>query len=288
MKPFELHQPRSLDEAYAFLDNDDAQTKPMSGGTGLMLMMKSGIYEPQGLVSLEKIADFKGIHLQNNGDLEIVAMTSLSELEHSPLIKSHFQVISSTMKHLANVRVRNVARVGGALAHGDPHMDLPPLLTALNATIHTKSKDGNRQIPIENFYEGYYTTKLNPNEIIHSVTVPSIKDRHCAYIKCTTRVADDWPTLGVALNLGLKNQTIDMPRVVLSAVLEKPTRLYSVEDYLQGKIPSEEVLRKAGEMAIESIELDDDARGSASYKRQLIKINVQRGIQKCLSEKAQP
>ena len=135
MKPFEIHQPQSLNEALTFLQNDDALTKPMSGGTGLMLMMKSGIYEPKGLVSLDKISGFKGIHLQDNGNLEILAMTSLSDLEHSPVINSTFQVISSTMKHLANVRVRNVARVGGALAHGDPHMDLPPLLTALNLSL---------------------------------------------------------------------------------------------------------------------------------------------------------
>jgi carbon-monoxide dehydrogenase medium subunit len=287
MKPFEIHQPQSLNEALTFLQNDDALTKPMSGGTGLMLMMKSGIYEPKGLVSLDKISDFKGIHLQDNGNLEILAMTSLSDLEHSPVINSTFQVISSTMKHLANVRVRNVARVGGALAHGDPHMDLPPLLTALNATINVKSKEDNRQIPIENFYVGYYTTKLNTNEIIHSVTVPSIKGRHCVYIKCTTRVVDDWPTLGVAMNIGIKDEAIDSPRIVLSAVVEKPTRLSSVENFLHGKVPSEALLLEAREMAVDSIELDDDARGSASYKRQLIKINVHRGIQKCLSEKAQ-
>jgi aerobic carbon-monoxide dehydrogenase medium subunit len=288
MKSFEIHQPSSLNEACGYLKKENNQIKPMSGGTGLMLMMKSGIFEPEGLVSLEKVTDLNGIDLKENGDLEIKSMTSLSELEHSPIIQNHFSVISQTMKHLANVRVRNVARVGGALAHGDPHMDLPPLLTSLNALVNVKSLKEKRQILLEDFYEGYYTTKLKSDEIIQSVLIPSIKGRHCIYSKCTTRVMDDWPTLGISINLGFENNACINPRIVLSAVVEKPTRLYSVEELLQGRNPNDELLIAASEIATKSIDLFDDARGSADYKSQLIKIYVFRGLKKCLSEKAQP
>jgi carbon-monoxide dehydrogenase medium subunit len=287
MKPFELQFPETIEQTVTLLTDSNSQIKPMSGGTALMLMMKAGIYEPETLVSLSQVNTLKGLTMNEHGELLIPAMTTLSELEHSDLIKNHFGVISKTMKHLANVRVRNVACIGGALAHGDPHMDMPPLMTALGATIHIKSEDSSRSEPIEGFYEGYYTTKLKSDEIIESISIPSIKNRQCVYIKCTTRVVDDWPTLGVAVNSKLNNQVFDSPIIVLSAVVETPTRLLSVEKLLQGKSPSDQLLHEAGELASTSIDPQDDARGSSAYKRQLIKIYVRRAIQKCLLEKAQ-
>jgi carbon-monoxide dehydrogenase medium subunit len=287
MKPFELQFPETIQQTVTLLTDSNSQIKPMSGGTALMLMMKAGIYEPEALVSLSQVKTLKGLTMNEHGELLIPAMTTLSELEHSDLVQNHFGVISKTMKHLANVRVRNVACIGGALAHGDPHMDMPPLMTALGATIHIRSKDSSRSIPIEGFYEGYYTTKLKSDEIIESISIPSIKNRQCIYIKCTTRVVDDWPTLGVAINSKLNNQVFDSPIIVLSAVVETPTRLLSVEKLLQGKSPSDQLLEEAGELASSSIDPQDDARGSSAYKRQLIKIYVRRAIQKSLLEKAQ-
>jgi len=287
MKPFEIQFPETIEQTVSLLSNNNSQIKPISGGTALMLMMKAGVYEPESLISLSKVNILRGITMNENGDLIIPAMTTLSEIEHSNLVLNHFGVISKTMKHLANVRVRNVACIGGALAHGDPHMDMPPLMTALGATIHIKSKDSSRSIPIEGFYEGYYTTKLKSNEIIESISIPSLKNRHCVYIKCTTRVVDDWPTLGVSINSKLNNQVFDSPKIVLSAVVETPTRLLSVENLLQGKSPSDQLLQEAGELASISIDPQDDARGSSTYKRQLIKIYVRRAIQKSLLEKAQ-
>ena len=287
MKPFEIQSPDSVENAVSFLQQDNSLIKAMSGGTALMLMMKAGVYEPQSLIHLSNVSALKGISIDAQGVLHIGAMTTLSELEHSPLIQQHFSVISKTMKHLANVRVRNVACVGGALAHGDPHMDMPPLMTALGAQLQIKSKNGSRVLPIENFYEGYYTTKLSSDEIIASVSIPSIQNRHCLYLKCTTRVVDDWPTLGVAVNLGVQDQQIVSPRIILSAVVETPTRLLKVEDYLQGKPLTDQLIREASELASESVHPGDDARGSSSYKHQLIKVNVRRAIQKSILEKAQ-
>ncbi len=287
MKPFEIQSPDSVENAVSFLQQDNSLIKAMSGGTALMLMMKAGVYEPQSLIHLSNVSSLKGISIDAQGVLHIGAMTTLSELEHSPLIQQHFSVISKTMKHLANVRVRNVACVGGALAHGDPHMDMPPLMTALGAQLQIKSKNGSRVLPIENFYEGYYTTKLSSDEIIASVSIPSIQNRHCLYLKCTTRVVDDWPTLGVAVNLGVQDQQIVSPRIILSAVVETPTRLLKVEDYLQGKPLTDQLIREASELASESVHPQDDARGSSSYKHQLIKVNVRRAIQKSILEKAQ-
>ncbi len=126
-------------------------------------------------------------------------MASLSALEQSAEVAKHFPVITRTLLTLSNVRVRNVARVGGALAHGDPHMDLPPLLASLGAVAHVVGREGTREIAVQDLYLGYYETVLAKDELIAEVTVPPLNGARTAYMKCTSRSADDWPALNLAL-----------------------------------------------------------------------------------------
>jgi len=150
-------------------------------------------------------------------------MTTLRALEKSPLLKA-WPVIVRTLRTLSNVRVRNVATVGGHLAHGDPHMDLPPLLSALDATVTIAGQKGERGCPVEALYAGYLETTLAQGEIITRLTVPAMGARRAAYLKCTTRSADDWPALGVAVVLDGEKTNI-----VVSAATDKPTRLASAD-----------------------------------------------------------
>jgi carbon-monoxide dehydrogenase medium subunit len=128
MTPFELVEPQSLREAIGLLDPDDAAVRPIAGGTALMLMMKAGVFRPTRLVSLRAIEKLSAIAAAANGELKIGAMTPLSAVERSAAVFQHAPVITRTLRMLSNVRVRNVATVGGNLAHADPHMDLPPVL----------------------------------------------------------------------------------------------------------------------------------------------------------------
>src|SRR4051812_5995200 len=139
----------------------------MAGGTALMLMMKAGVFTPSRLVSLAKIEPrYSEIRVDSKGALRIGAMASLSQLEHCGEAMTRFPVMKRALRTLSNVRVRNVARLGGALAHGDPHMDLPPLLAALGATVSVMGRGGTREVAIENLYAGYYETTLEKNELI--------------------------------------------------------------------------------------------------------------------------
>ncbi|HKO71422.1 MAG TPA: FAD binding domain-containing protein, partial [Bradyrhizobium sp.] len=137
MPSFDVLEPRSLEEAFSFLDPEDSSVRPIGGGTALMLMMKAQIYKPTRLVSLRRLNGmFTGIDLRDDGSIfRLGAMTTFAELEHSPEIGRRLPVIPRTMSTLANVRVRNVATVGGNLAHADPHLDLPPVWFALDAKV---------------------------------------------------------------------------------------------------------------------------------------------------------
>ena len=224
----------------------------MSGGTALMLMMKAGVLRPTRLVCLRRLG-LGGIDVVNE-ELHVGAMATLRALEKSPVVRKGWPVITRTLRTLSNVRVRNVATIGGHLSHGDPHMDLPPLLSALGATVTIASAKGERTSSVETLYRGYLETTLKQGEIITRVTVPAMGTRRAAYLKCTTRSADDWPALGVAVVIdGAKTD------IVVSAATDRPMRLASVE-------------------AADTLHIESDLHGSAAYKKQLLRVYLKRAI----------
>src|ERR1700749_3066486 len=217
MIPFDLAEPTSLSEAIKLLNPDDPTIRPIAGGTALMLMMKAGVYNPEKLISLRKIeSKFSSINASADG-LRIGAMTTLGALERSDEVRKVTPLITRTLLTLSNVRVRNVATVGGALAHGDPHMDLPPVLMALGATLTIIGPKGERKLAVEELFAGYYETVLEKNELIAEVHVPSQGAKKGAYFKVTTGSADDWPALGVAAVIDGNGKSIKSIRLVASA-----------------------------------------------------------------------
>jgi aerobic carbon-monoxide dehydrogenase medium subunit len=283
--PFEMVEPASLKEAVALLDPEEPTIRPVAGGTALMLMMKAGVFQPSRLVCLHKIeAEYAGVTVTPAGALRIGAMTTLSQLEHDGSVAARLPVLKRAMRTLSNPRVRNVARVGGALAHGDPHMDLPPVLTALGARVAISGPDGNRELPLEELYAGYYETVLEKNELITAVTVPALAGRKAAYMKVTSRSADDWPALGVAVSFALTDGMIRDPVIVVSAATEKVTRMADAEAALQGAAPDNASLKRGGDAAAAEAEILTDAHGSAAYKRELLRVYLGRAIRQALGD----
>ena len=279
MSPFELVEPRSLREAIRALDPDDASIRAIAGGTAVMLMMKAGVFRPRRLVSLRAIeARFSGVETGPGGELRIGAMTPLAVLERSAVVRREWPVIARTLATLSNVRVRNVATVGGHLAHADPHMDLPPVLSALGARVTIAGPTGERTVPVESLSTGYYETVLRRDELITMLTVPAQGRKRAAYLKCTTRSADDWPALGVAVALDMDGAAIRDAVVVISAATDKPTRLAAAEAALRGGSVDEATLRRAGEAAADGLDIVGDAHGSASYKKQLLRVYLGRAV----------
>jgi len=278
MLPFALLKPTSFDEAIQLLSLDPDNSKPIAGGTALMLMMKSQIFTPTQVISLRNITDSSYIRTEPNGELKIGALSKLSDLENSDLVAKYAPVISHAMIKLSNVRVRNSATIGGALSHGDPHMDLPPILSCLAANVHTISPSGRRTIPVENLYIGYYETCLEPNELIYEVSLPANISPYSSYIKCTTRSADDWPALGVAVNITVKANHVESSRIFMGSIADTPTRLIELEKRLSGKELTSDLLTSVADLVSEEIDPVSDHLGSADYKRALAKVYVKRAL----------
>jgi aerobic carbon-monoxide dehydrogenase medium subunit len=282
MIPFELAEPASIAEAIELLDPDDPSIRPIAGGTALMLMMKAGVFRPAKLVSLRAVKQLSAIETQPDGALKIGAMTPLSVLERDPATRAHAPVITATLRTLSNVRVRNVATVGGHLAHADPHMDLPPVLIALGAHIIVAGPAGERTIPVEDLFAGYFETVLRRDELITAVVVPAQGAGSAAYLKCTTRAVHDWPALGVAVSLDLDGASVRAARIVISAATEKPIRLPGAEAALRGGGSDDAAWRRAGDAAADEAETIGDGQGSAAYKRQLVRVYVRRALSAAL------
>jgi carbon-monoxide dehydrogenase medium subunit len=284
MSPFELAEPRSLKAALKLLDANDPSVRVFGGGTALMLMMKAGVFQPTRLVSLRGIEKrYAKVTAAPDGSLHIGALVTLSALGRTAVVKKRAPVIIDTLRTLSNVRVRNVATLGGHLAHGDPHMDLPPVLMALDAQVATAATAGSRTLAVADLYTGYYETALAPNELISAIIVPSQTGRRSAYIKLTTRAADDWPTLGIAVSLQTDGQVVRDARFVVSAATEKPLRLPTVEAALRGAAIGDAVLARVGDAAAAEAELTGDARGSAAYKTELLRVYAGRAVRKALA-----
>jgi carbon-monoxide dehydrogenase medium subunit len=284
MSPFELVEPSSLAEALALLDPDDPDVRPIAGGTALMLMMKSGLYQPQRLVSLRALGPaLTGIATTPEGGLAVGAMVRLSEIERSEAVRRLAPVIADTLLTHSNVRVRNVATIGGNLAHADPHMDLPPVLIALGATVRAVGPAGERVIPIEDLLTGYMATVLANDELITAVLVPPSAGRRAAYAKITARSADDWPALGIAVSVSMVDGTIGEARIVIGAATETAMRLPQTEALLSGRRIDEALLSEAGKTAAAEAPVIADLRGSAAYKRVLVEVHLRRALQKALA-----
>ncbi|HKS89737.1 MAG TPA: FAD binding domain-containing protein, partial [Stellaceae bacterium] len=221
MSPFELMEPVALAEALALLDPEDGAVRAIAGGTALMLLMKSGLYRPRRLVSLGRLAPaLDQIRALPDGGIELGAMARLADIERSPFIRRDLAVIAATLRTHSNVRVRNVATIGGNLAHGDPHMDLPPVLIALDAAVHIAGGAGARTLPAEQLLTGYLETAVANDELIVGVTIPPQTGRRAAYEKVTARTADDWPALGLAVSLRIEDGVMRDARIAIGAATE--------------------------------------------------------------------
>jgi carbon-monoxide dehydrogenase medium subunit len=271
MIPFEYRTPKNLKEVHAALKEFGGDSKLIAGGTALVIMMKQRLVRPSCLVALRSVRGLNGIEVKDGG-LSIGGLATHREVESSALVRRRLPMLAETYHHVATIRVRNMATVGGGLAHADPNQDPPPSLIALGATVKATSANGSRVIPLDGFFKDYYETVLNPDEIITEVFVPKVApNTGAAYIKFLPRTADDYATVSAAavLTLDKSKKTIADVRIALGSVGVTPIRATEAE---------------AGEKAKGAVDPVSDFRGSAGYKKDMAAVFVRRALEKALAD----
>ncbi len=276
---YELLEPATLDDALALLDPEDSGVRPIAGGTALSLLLQSRIFRPTRLVSLRRLdGELRGVHVEGDGSLRIGALTTLTELERSPVLAISEPVLARALHALSNVRVRNMATIGGHLAHGDPHMDLPPILVTLGARVRVRSPRCERWVQMEDLITGYYETSLAGDELIAELHVPvQPAGARAAYAKFTALSADDWPAVGVAVWLRRDGDTVEEARVVVGGATVRPTRMRAAEAVLTGSRDAR-AFADAALAAAADVDPIADVRGSRPYKREMVRVFVARAL----------
>lgn len=285
MTPFEYRTPKNLKEVHAALKEFGSDGKLIAGGTALVIMMKQRLVRPACLVSLRSVRGLNGIEVKDGG-MRIGGLATHRAVEVSSLVRRKLPMLAETFHHVATIRVRNMATVGGGLAHADPNQDPPPSLIALGATVKATSANGSRVIPLDEFFTDYYETMLKPDEIITEVFVPNLPaNSGAAYLKFLPRTADDYATVSAAavLTLDKTKKTISNVRIALGSVGTTPIRATAAEAVLRGQPVKAEAFAEAAEKAKEAVDPISDFRGSAGYKKEMAGVFVRRALEKALA-----
>ena len=275
---FEYLAPKTIPDAVALLQKHGDEAKILAGGHSLIPAMRLRLAEPGYLIDISGIGGLDYIQ-EESGQLRIGAMTCEAALEESEIVQSQYPLLLDTAKMIADPSVRNMATVGGNLAHGDPANDHPATMLALRASVIAEGPNGTREIKIDNFFPDFFTTALSEDEILTEIRIPTPPSASGgAYLKIERKVGD-YAAAAVACQLNIDSSgSIENIGLGLTNVGSTPIRASSAEELLKGKKPDENMLAEAGRLAAADSEPMEDLRGSAEYKRALVNELTQRAI----------
>jgi len=277
---FQYESPGTLAEAIALLNQYGDEAKVLSGGHSLIPMMKLRFASPGYLIDINGIPGLSDIK-EENGVVRIGALAREADLEHSALLATHFPIFKDVTKLIADPQVRNMGTLGGNLAHGDAANDHPAVMIALRASVVITGAEGEREVPIDEFFYGFYMTAIQQGEILTEIRLPvPAAGSGNAYHKLERKVGD-YATSGVAVQLTIGSDGIvTAAGIGLTNVNPVPLRASRSEEALIGKPLTEENILLAAQYASEDCNPSDDLRGSEDYKRHVTGVLVKRMIKK--------
>jgi carbon-monoxide dehydrogenase medium subunit len=281
MRRFRLIEPGSLDEASRVLAADE-EARVIAGGTALLVMMKLGVYIPSTLVNLLKLEGLREVSYGPHG-LRIGALASIHDVERHPAVREHYPILASACHVVANIRIRNLATMGGNIAHADYQSDPPTVLLALDARLELDGLAGSRDIALDDFLISSYETAIQPGEILTAIRIPPPPpDAVGRYLKFTTRSSEDRPSVGVAVLTRSANGTVGELRLVVGAVSSRPVRVREAETQAQGERAGVDLINAVARTAAKAVDPIADLRGSVDYKRRLTEVLTRRLLTECL------
>jgi carbon-monoxide dehydrogenase medium subunit len=283
MRDFAFHTPTQLSEAFALLEAYGDAARPMAGGTALVNFLKQGLLTTEHFVSLAHLPGLSEIRLESDG-IHIGALARHRDVEMSPLVRQHAPLLAEVYGRVATVRVRNMATVGGGLAHADPAQDPPLGLMVLDARVRLVSSRGERTLPVRELFTDYYETVIQPGELLTEVIVPPQPlAARAVYLKFLPRTEDDYATVAVAALAELDAGTCRQVRIALGAAGPTPIEATATEHMLVGQPPSPDLVGRAAQIVAEQVDPLSDFRGPADYKRDMAVVFTRRALHAVLN-----
>jgi aerobic carbon-monoxide dehydrogenase medium subunit len=274
---FDYHSPKTLSEAIDLLSRHGDGAKVLSGGQSLLPLLKLRLGTASHLVDIGKVPGLEYVR-EEGGFLKIGGRTRESTLEASDLIRKNYPILADTAAVIADPLVRNLATVGGNLAHGDPANDHPATMLALGAVVVATGPKGERTIPIEKFFTDLFTTALAHDEILTEIRIPTPPaGSGGAYVKLERKVGD-FATAASAVQLTLNGGVVERAGIGLTNAGPVPVKVVQAEAFLKGKKLDAGTIVEAARLAAESAEPEPDRRGSVEYKKEMARVLTARAL----------
>ena len=276
---FEYFAPATLDEALDVLGRyDDGDAKVLAGGMSLIPVMKLRFAAPRALVDINRLGGLDTL-AEEDGRLRIGALVRHKTCERSDLLKGKYGALGDAAPLISDPVVRNLGTVAGSLAHADPQGDWGSVMLAVRAEVVVRGPDGERTIPIDEFFQGPFTTSLQPNEIVTEVRVPAPGRAGGTYLKLERKVGD-FATVGVAVHVTMSNGTVEQAGIALTGVGPTNIRAAEAEEALTAQALDDDAIDEAARLAAAAAQPRTDVRGTEEYKRNVVRIFTTRGLRK--------
>ncbi len=277
MREFDFLTPRSVHEAVEFMSDREGEVHILAGGTDLLLRMREGTITPRAVMSLKKLPDFRTIDHSKDSGLRLGSMVTLRQIARSAQIREHYPSLAEAALLMASEQIRSLATIGGNLCNAAPSADMAPPLIALDAVVRLVGPEGERRLPLEEFFLGPGSTALGSGELLAEIEVPPT-ERLTRYMRLTPRAHMDIAVVGVAAGVQLDNSEVRAARIVLGAVAPVPLRVRPAEEALIGKPLAEAAIEAASTIAADECSPISDLRGSEWYRRRMVGVLVRRAL----------
>lgn len=269
--------PSSVEEACELLAADPSGSMALAGGTAVTLMLRQGLIAPTRLVSLAHVQGLDGVD-ERSGEIRIGAATTLSQVAASPLVRERLPSLANAAAHVGNIRVRNIATLGGNVAEADYASDPPSVLVSLGADCVIRGTDGIRQMPLDEFVTGFYSNALQAGELLTGVVIPVPPGRRAVYHKYVSRSSEDRPCVGVAARADFEGTVVRDLSVVVGAVAARPQHIPDVTAQASGERLVDDLVTHLADEYSNRLDPMDDDRGSTWYRREMIRVFVRRAL----------
>jgi CO/xanthine dehydrogenase FAD-binding subunit len=283
MHEFDLVIPKNLSDALDALGGADAEIQPLGGGTDLIVNIRARLVQPGALVALSEIRELGEIR-RADGHVRVGGGVHVAHFLEHPLLLEHADIARQSAAKFGNPMIRNLATVAGNLASASPAADLAPPLLALGADVELASKRGTRVLPLEDFFVGPRKTARRADELITGLRWPVPPKKSAgAFYKLGLRQADAISVVSVGIMIDRDGGNCRNPRIALGAVAARPLRAHRAEAVLAGQTFSDATIGEAARIASEECSPIDDLRGSAAYRRRMVRVYVRRMLEQAWS-----
>jgi carbon-monoxide dehydrogenase medium subunit len=278
-EPVEFYQPTTLQDASRLIKENGSGGRFLAGGTDLVIAMKEKGLVPKYIVDLKRIAGLTGIREIADGAIALGALTTMREIEISPLINRKYPFLAQSAAEVGSIQIRNRATVGGNMANATPSADVAPALIALNARVKIVDSDGERVLALEDFFRGPGQTVMSSDEILTEITIPKSGETLVGdYIKFSPREMMDLAYVGIAVAYSRDGGKCTGVRIVLGAVAPTPIRARKAEALLEGQELTEALAERAGAIAATEAKPISDVRSTADYRRAMVAAMTKRAL----------